>query len=285
MGNGVAEGLRVLNLRQHQESTTIQALFACRILATGLQIDLKLPPHIFSNVMLPVIQPIDALWHCLCPSFARWSSATTLSVPSFSRSGFGQWLGGSPSSAHRTSSRLQRPLNPLTYKFQPQLRRADAPYSLLHTSQDTHSTTDSIGPVKKYRKSKSSRYEELRRASNKGEYVQVQEIVRGLIQDGGETPNTRLYTALLLANTSAEYGSPLEVQRLLQEMKDEGVPTDSVIYHAALKVVQTVQYSVFTSSMLTRGKGSLCTPRLCSPKRNSRGIRAKVVHFDRRGMA
>lgn len=186
--------------------------------------------------MPPVTQPIDALWHYLCPSFARWLPVSTISVRSFNRLTSRHSPHGLHSATHKTNRGLQVPLNSPILNLQPQRRRANAQHNLLHTGRDANKSNDSIKPLGKPKKTKSSRYEELRRASNKGEYLQVQDLVRGLIEEGAESPNTRLYTALLLANTSAEYGSLVKVQRLLQEMRDDGVHTDSAAYHAVLKV-------------------------------------------------
>lgn len=225
--------------------------------------------------MPPVIQPIDALWHCLCPSF---TPVSTTSIRIFTQLHSRQPLGGLHSAAHKFNTGLQHPLNPPILRLYPRRRRTDALQSSLHTRRNAIKSNDCTRPLGTTKKTKSSRYEELRRASNKGEYLQVQEIVRELIEEGAESPNARLYTALLLANADAECGSPTKVQRLLQEMEDEGVHTDSATYHAVLKVSPNRLW--LESILLIAYRGPRRASRLYTSKRNARGIRAKVVHTD-----
>ena len=79
-------------------------------------------------------------------------------------------------------------------------------------------------------------YEEMRRASNAGDYPRLREILRIIIQERGEQPNRKHYQALLLVNTSAQHGSAAEVARILQDMEDAGLALDSAAYHAVLRV-------------------------------------------------
>ena len=79
-------------------------------------------------------------------------------------------------------------------------------------------------------------YEKLKIWSHRANYVQVQAFVDRLVRIYGERPNNRIYEALILANADALHGSPAEVRKILQEMKEEGVSVGSGIYHAALKV-------------------------------------------------
>ena len=67
--------------------------------------------------------------------------------------------------------------------------------------------------------------------------LRVQEQVRHLVEERAELPNSRMYTALLLANTDPQYGSPVEAERLLHEMEDAEILPASIHYHAVLKVV------------------------------------------------
>lgn len=79
-------------------------------------------------------------------------------------------------------------------------------------------------------------YENLRHVSRKADYKHVQALVKYLVVERGERPNTRIYDALILANANAEYGSVSEVTQILHEMAVEGITPDSATYHAALRV-------------------------------------------------
>lgn len=81
-----------------------------------------------------------------------------------------------------------------------------------------------------------SAYQELRRSTLKGNYTRIQENVKTLVKERGQTPNLRLYDALLLANADAQHGSAGEVARILDEISVEGLTPDSATYHAALRV-------------------------------------------------
>ncbi|KAL9131611.1 MAG: hypothetical protein Q9217_000499 [Psora testacea] len=80
-------------------------------------------------------------------------------------------------------------------------------------------------------------YEDLWRISRRPDYRAVQALVKHLVVERGEKPNTRIYDALILANAHAEYGSPAEVKQLLQDMADAGVTPDSATYHAVLRTL------------------------------------------------
>ena len=79
-------------------------------------------------------------------------------------------------------------------------------------------------------------YDELQHVSLKGDFIRTHVLVEALVKERGEEPNIQLYLALILANTSPQHGSPAEVGRLLDEMKNEGLGPDPAIYHAVLKV-------------------------------------------------
>ncbi|KAL9103769.1 MAG: hypothetical protein Q9163_001228 [Psora crenata] len=80
-------------------------------------------------------------------------------------------------------------------------------------------------------------YDDLWAMCRKADYLKVQALVEHLIKVRGEKPNRRIYDALILANAHAEYGSPAEVTKLLQEMDDEGITADSATYHAVIRVL------------------------------------------------
>lgn len=81
-------------------------------------------------------------------------------------------------------------------------------------------------------------YQKLRQIALGGKYHQTHICVHILVKERGEKPNTRLYDALLLANTDPEYGSASEAANLLDEMANEGITPDAVTYHAVLRVFE-----------------------------------------------
>lgn len=80
-------------------------------------------------------------------------------------------------------------------------------------------------------------YEELRRASSAGDYPRIHTVLEIMIKERGVKPDRRHYQALLLANTSAQHGSPVEVAGIVEEMEEEGIGLDSAAYHAIIKVL------------------------------------------------
>ena len=69
------------------------------------------------------------------------------------------------------------------------------------------------------------------------EYDHMVELVEYLISDRGEQPGLIHYDALVRVNVSAEKGSARVVDRLLEDMKGEGLNADSGLYHAVLQVL------------------------------------------------
>jgi pentatricopeptide repeat protein len=63
--------------------------------------------------------------------------------------------------------------------------------------------------------------------------------VEYLITERGEEPALVHYHALIRINADAEHGSAEAVERLLKEMKEEGIGADSGLYHAALQALAT----------------------------------------------
>ncbi len=181
--------------------------------------------------MPPVKTTIDALWHCLCQSFnSAWLTTPNLSSQPV-KAAFRQ-----------CSKASQRRNYDLTYmpkgKCPWEPRRAYANHALkrgsfVSASGDPHELRDR-GRIRDL--TTEAAYEELRRAGNTGNYLRVQALVNLLVRHRGEKPCPKLYLALLLANTNLHHGSPDDVKRLLEEMKDEGFTPDSSAYHAALKV-------------------------------------------------
>ena len=71
-----------------------------------------------------------------------------------------------------------------------------------------------------------------------GNYEKVGRLTEILIRDRGEKPAAEHYRAMILANTDTVNGSSAEVERLLEEMESDGIPFDSWICNAVLKVCQ-----------------------------------------------
>ena len=81
-------------------------------------------------------------------------------------------------------------------------------------------------------------HERLRQTgSEDGEYHRIAELVEYLIRERGEKPALIHYDALVRANADADNGSAEIVERLLKEMKEDGVGADSGLYHAVLQVL------------------------------------------------
>ncbi|KAI4141419.1 MAG: hypothetical protein LQ340_007651, partial [Diploschistes diacapsis] len=186
--------------------------------------------------MPPSRQVVDRLWHYLCPSF-------TLAVAPASRS---QLL------CHAKKSRFLSPtiINP---RFQSTARERP-PYQWpnghspnsqnrlrfqLHWSHrppdpDDHSSRTSaiirLG-------TNAELHQELHRRANGGDLAWARYLVYTLVHSRGERPDSRHYYALILANTDLALGSVEDVERLVQEMKDQHVDIDSATHHAVLKAL------------------------------------------------
>ena len=76
-----------------------------------------------------------------------------------------------------------------------------------------------------------------------------------LLKELGEGPSTKLYSALILAQCRAD-GSVSEVERLLEEMRGEGLEMDGRVAHDVLKVLSVHPDYVLRSEVLDfmRGK-------------------------------
>src|SRR5204863_1416739 len=80
-------------------------------------------------------------------------------------------------------------------------------------------------------------YAQLQRQAAEGNVATVNEIVEHLVKVRHDKPNSVHYVALILANVNAEEGSVDAIKVLLEEMKQDGIPINSTVYHALLKVV------------------------------------------------
>ena len=80
-------------------------------------------------------------------------------------------------------------------------------------------------------------YDQLYRQALNGRYENVQGIAEKIVKINGDSPNTRLYEALMLANTECWSGSADEVAGLLRNMADDAVDPNSAILHGALQAL------------------------------------------------
>lgn len=201
----------------------------------------------------------DGLWHCLCPSFGRFSLKPTSVVNNSQKSKFLRpRITASPAfpSRCRLYSEQRGRFDIRRHgrnTGENQLNQATT--SSLHTSQLMAQGPASAPPKrfspggKKKREPKNELPSDLVKRSTSNlenilqDHVENSPTVEGcarilqiLIRDRQVRPQVRHYRALILANTDAKRGSPVQVRKLLQEMEHNGVPADSGTLHAALKV-------------------------------------------------
>ena len=231
--------------------------------------------------MLAVSQAIDALWHSLCPSFP--SIRPALASPAFTLG----WknLKRRPPTARRPIQRIsiQSYLTQRENFITPQTAIPKDWRHHLIDAEKTPGRGDLGGNgTNKATASLSQLYEDLRQESYNGEFTGVQELVRTLVIERGEKPNVRLYIALIVANISPRYGSPERVERLLQEMVDEGIQHDSNVFHAVLKVNCA---NLYLGSCADHPQGSCHTSRLPSPRGDPRRAPPTLAQPNKRRLA
>lgn len=93
-------------------------------------------------------------------------------------------------------------------------------------------------------------YRHLRHLAGKGNLEAVAEITEILVRRRGEHPNAKIYYAHLLAQTSSQ-GSAAQVDKLLKEFKEDGMTSDTELYHAALKALAVHPDYLTRSSILS----------------------------------
>ena len=97
----------------------------------------------------------------------------------------------------------------------------------------------------------------LRVAASEGtvhSIYRVQACVNYLLQELGEGPSVRLYSALILAQCRAD-GSVAEVERLLEEMGREGLEMDNSVCHDILKVLSVHPDYILRTQVLDYMRG------------------------------
>lgn len=210
----------------------------------------------------------DGLWHCLCPSFNRLL-VKRIPVVSNSQQSRLRRPRAAVSSAFSSQCRPYSEQRGDTHTSQPRLRSHEdqsgkkfnqwAPTSLGpgHGQAATNRSEPAAKPQRKNTKSAGKKKRESKKELSKDleerttsnlenilqDHVEVSpsvgdtgRILQVLLRDRQIRPQVRHYRALILANTDAQRGSPVQVRKLLQEMEQNGVPTDSGTLHAALKV-------------------------------------------------
>lgn len=210
----------------------------------------------------------DGLWHCLCPSFNR---LILKRIPVVSNSQKSRFHRPSTTASSAFPSRCQPyseqrgdvhisqpPPRPHEDKF------GKTPNQWVVTSLGagqeqaaTNRSEPAAKPQRKNTKSAGKRRRESKKEIPKDlkerstsnlenllqDHVEVSpsvgdtgRILQVLLRDRQIRPQVRHYRALILANTDAQRGSPVQVQNLLREMEQNDVPADSGTLHAALKV-------------------------------------------------
>jgi len=79
-------------------------------------------------------------------------------------------------------------------------------------------------------------YSILRRYAARGSQEEVELLASNLIRERGESPNLKLYSALVLCNIDPVRGSAGRVKVLFHELEDSGLVPDAILFHDALKV-------------------------------------------------
>ena len=182
----------------------------------------------------------DALWQWLCPtaSIAQSGRLCAYKVPSWGRK------------INRTKRTSWRSFSQQTSICARQARLPSNPVlgcqskPLLHRTSRNSSTIDEAASVST--QDIRDGYQDLKRFSERADYVRVQAQAEQLVRVNHETPNLRLYNALILANGNPQMGCAGEVARLLQEMEDGGIMPDSATYHAILRVCLTTNHAKST---------------------------------------
>jgi len=123
----------------------------------------------------------------------------------------------------------------------------------------------------------SALYELLHLCATLEKSVETRYLIDQLVHVRHEPPNTRLYSALILANVIPETGSIARVHALLHEMETEGITLDEGICHDVLKVRETPPRDVDKS--LTPS-GTRRSPRPSTTRRDLELHGKTVVQLD-----
>jgi hypothetical protein len=125
-------------------------------------------------------------------------------------------------------------------------------------------------------------YELLRIEASHGDFDKVQIYAETLIRDHGEEPNLRMYSALILANSSTS-GSIASVKDYVQQLRENGLDLDLGACHDIIKVGVTLFSAM--SATDTSAVGFSRPSRLPLPRRDPRLHAGQMAATLRRGTA
>lgn len=175
----------------------------------------------------------DALWRCLCPSFAQPIPASR----SFSSRQRRLALGNKICRSQRSIS-VTTPSSYNTTQTEPFFQNSGI--------FDTPSNTRSAPSLSRYAKKEPPSlvllptlelYERLRSDAAAGRHEEVMKIIKILIKDRRERPNVRLYAAMLHSFVNPEVGTAGKVRKVLEEMAEVGVDLDAGGCHSVLEAL------------------------------------------------
>ncbi|KAJ5081931.1 hypothetical protein NUU61_010195 [Penicillium alfredii] len=211
---------------------------------------------------------LDGLWYSLCPSFiprgltraapllrTRKQSARPYSpAVSFANSPPRRFYSSNPGEAYSYNHRYG-------HSAHPNLRGTQHTATRLQSPVNEHSDPRQNASARPRNRSKRSKAPKLpkqsprapkdleeRSTSNLETMLQqlmarspsirgTTQVLRILIRDRHVHPTSRHYKALFFANADSERGSPEFIRRLLDEMDDNNIATDSATLHAALQAL------------------------------------------------
>ncbi|KAF2799853.1 hypothetical protein K505DRAFT_293900 [Melanomma pulvis-pyrius CBS 109.77] len=172
----------------------------------------------------------DALWRCLCPSFPSHRATAGLVL-----------VGSGAVTRHRRPRAASRcpPLRAFSGATEPESSPYLSPAGFgARTRLPTRANAPSgHGKPALVHLQTAELYERLRREGAAGKHEDVMNIVRILIKDRRERPNSALYAAVLHSYVNAEEGTAGKVRRVLDEMAEDGVELDARGCHCVLETL------------------------------------------------
>jgi len=177
---------------------------------------------------------IDALWHCLCPSF---NSSLLLKSP----------LRPRPNATTRLT-----PVKCARSAWTPAHAKARNQARIWHKQNTDAGTTHIWAKGKLNLKDESTPllYELLRTSARNSKTQEVEVLVDRLVRVRHQPPDSRIYSALILANAHHSDGSVLRVNALLQEMERGDIHMDIGICHDVLRVLSVHPDYILRESIL-----------------------------------
>ncbi|PVI01847.1 hypothetical protein DM02DRAFT_670980 [Periconia macrospinosa] len=172
-----------------------------------------MPPRPFIN---------DALWRCLCPRFSQTSTLAPAGSATRNRT-----LQCKPPT--KTSK-------PHSREYSTSSQASDHPFASWNISPNSPNTIPRFPPTNPRRSLKQEvplvqlptpeLYERLRIDGAAGKFDDVMSIIRILIKDRREVPNSYMYTAVLHSFASCDNGTGGKIRKVLEEMRESGVDLD-----------------------------------------------------------